>query len=69
MKSQARKGSVFFPNALHSSIPMVGLLVAAGAQVFDNVAVRRLVADNPSMIGYIDRSAIEHSVRPVLVLR
>jgi len=31
--------------------------------------VRRLVADNPSMIGYIDRAALDASVRPVLVLR
>lgn len=35
----------------------------------DSVAVRRLVAENPSMIGYIDRSALDASVRPVLVLR
>ena len=35
----------------------------------DNSAVRRMVADNPSMIGYIDRSALDASVRPVLVLR
>jgi ABC-type phosphate transport system substrate-binding protein len=38
-------------------------------EVPDSVAVRRLVADNPSMIGYINRSAIDPSVRPVLVLR
>lgn len=30
--------------------------------------VRRLVAENPSMIGYIERSALDASVRPVLVL-
>ena len=35
----------------------------------DSAAVRRLVADNPAMIGYIDRSALDGSVRPVLVLR
>jgi ABC-type phosphate transport system substrate-binding protein len=35
----------------------------------DNAAVRRLVAENPSMIGYIDRSALDASVRPVLTLR
>jgi ABC-type phosphate transport system substrate-binding protein len=34
----------------------------------DSAAVRRQVADNPSMIGYIDRSALDASVRPVLVL-
>ena len=35
----------------------------------DGTAVRRMVADNPSMIGYIDRAALDSSVRPVLVLR
>jgi len=31
-------------------------------------AVRKLVADNPTLIGYIERSAIDASVRPVLVV-
>lgn len=31
-------------------------------------AVRKLVADNPTLIGYIDRSALDSSVRPVLVV-
>lgn len=35
----------------------------------DSASVRRMVADNPSMIGYIDRSALDASVRAVLVLR
>jgi ABC-type phosphate transport system substrate-binding protein len=35
----------------------------------DSAAVRKLVADNPDMIGYIDRSALDVSVRPVLVVR
>lgn len=35
----------------------------------DNASVRRLVADNPAMIGYIDRAALDASVRPVMVLR
>jgi len=30
--------------------------------------VRKLVADNPTLIGYIDRSALDGSVRPVLVV-
>ncbi|WP_338760563.1 phosphate ABC transporter substrate-binding protein [Massilia sp. METH4] len=34
-----------------------------------NAAVRKLVADNPGMIGYIERSALDPSVRPVLVVR
>ncbi|MCA1246363.1 phosphate ABC transporter substrate-binding protein [Massilia sp. MS-15] len=38
-------------------------------ELSDNAAVRRLVAENPAMIGYIDRSALDASVRPVLVLR
>jgi ABC-type phosphate transport system substrate-binding protein len=32
-------------------------------------AVRKLVADNPSLIGYIDRSALDASVKPVLVIQ
>lgn len=34
----------------------------------DSVAVRKLVAEDPSLIGYIDRAALDASVRPVLVL-
>jgi ABC-type phosphate transport system substrate-binding protein len=34
-----------------------------------DAAVRRMVADNPSMIGYIERAALDPSVRPVLVLQ
>lgn len=34
-----------------------------------SAAVRKLVADTPGMIGYIERSALDASVRPVLVLR
>ncbi|WP_137173537.1 phosphate ABC transporter substrate-binding protein [Massilia sp. HP4] len=33
-----------------------------------DAAVRRLVAENPSMIGYIDRDALDASVRAVLAL-
>ena len=35
----------------------------------DSVAVRNAVAGNPSLIGYIDASALDASVRPVLWLR
>ncbi len=35
----------------------------------DSASVRRMVAANPSMIGYIERAALDASVRPVLVLR
>ncbi|MCE3263166.1 MAG: phosphate transporter substrate-binding protein [Pseudoduganella sp.] len=31
-------------------------------------AVRKLVADNPTLIGYIERGALDASVRPVMVL-
>lgn len=31
-------------------------------------AVRKQVADNPALIGYIERSALDASVRPVLVV-
>jgi len=34
----------------------------------NSAAVRKLVAENPSMIGYIERSALDASVRPVLVV-
>jgi ABC-type phosphate transport system substrate-binding protein len=34
----------------------------------DSAAVRRMVADNPSLIGYIERAALDPSVRPVLVV-
>jgi len=37
-------------------------------EALDDAGVRRLVAENPSMIGYIERSALDASVRPVLVL-
>jgi ABC-type phosphate transport system substrate-binding protein len=32
----------------------------------DSAAVRKMVADNPSLIGYIERGALDASVRPVL---
>jgi ABC-type phosphate transport system substrate-binding protein len=35
----------------------------------DSAAVRRRVAENPELIGYIERGALNASVRPVLVLR
>jgi ABC-type phosphate transport system substrate-binding protein len=33
-----------------------------------SAAIRKLVADNPALIGYIDRSALDASVKPVLIL-
>jgi len=38
-------------------------------EVAGNAAVKKLVADTPGLIGYIERSALDASVRPVLVLR
>jgi hypothetical protein len=35
----------------------------------NSAAVRRTVADNPDLIGYIDRAALDASVKPVQVLR
>lgn len=35
----------------------------------NSIAVRKMVADNPSMIGYIDRAAMDASVKAVLVTR
>jgi ABC-type phosphate transport system substrate-binding protein len=37
-------------------------------EVPDSAAVKKLVSDNPSLIGYIERSALDASVRPVLIL-
>jgi fructose-specific component phosphotransferase system IIB-like protein len=37
-------------------------------EVQGDAAVRRLVAANPSMIGYINRNALDESVRPVTTL-
>jgi ABC-type phosphate transport system substrate-binding protein len=34
----------------------------------NSATVRRMVADNPALIGYIDRSALDPTVRPVLVV-
>lgn len=34
----------------------------------NSAAVRKLVADNPAVIGYIDKSALDASVKPVLLL-
>lgn len=34
-----------------------------------NAGVKKLVAENPGLIGYIDRSALDATVRAVLVLR
>jgi ABC-type phosphate transport system substrate-binding protein len=38
-------------------------------EALDSVAVRRRVADNPELVGYIERGALDASVRPVLVVR
>jgi len=35
----------------------------------NSVAVRKMVAENPSMIGYIDRAALDPSVKAVMVTR
>ncbi|TFW26514.1 phosphate ABC transporter substrate-binding protein [Massilia arenosa] len=34
----------------------------------NSATVRRMVADNPNLIGYIDRAALDASVKPVLVV-
>jgi ABC-type phosphate transport system substrate-binding protein len=38
-------------------------------EVADDAAVRKLVAENPGMVGYIERSALDPTVRAVLVVR
>jgi ABC-type phosphate transport system substrate-binding protein len=39
------------------------------AEAPDSAAVRRRVAENPELIGYIERGALDASVRPVLMVR
>ena len=39
------------------------------AEAEDSAAVRRRVADNPDTVGYIERGALDASVRPVLVVQ
>ena len=39
------------------------------AEVADSAAVRRRVAENPDLVGYIDRSALDVSVRAVLTVQ
>jgi len=39
------------------------------AEAPDSAAVRRRVADNPDTVGYIERAALDPSVRPVLVVQ
>jgi ABC-type phosphate transport system substrate-binding protein len=38
-------------------------------ELASSAAVRKMVADNPAMIGYIDRAALDPSVKTVQVLR
>ncbi len=38
-------------------------------EVDNNLAMRKMVADNPGLIGYIDKSALDPSVKAVLVIR
>lgn len=38
-------------------------------EVAGNAAIKKLVADTPGLIGYIDSSALDASVRAVLVVR
>ena len=38
-------------------------------ELASSAAVRKMVADNPSMIGYIDRAALDASVKTVQVAR
>ena len=38
-------------------------------EVAGSAAIRRLVAENPALIGYIDKAALDPSVKAVLVVR
>jgi len=39
------------------------------AEVAGSDAMRKMIADNPGMIGYVERSALDASVRAVLIVR
>lgn len=38
-------------------------------EVDDSAAMRKLIADNPGLIGYVERTALDDSVRAVLIVR
>lgn len=38
-------------------------------EVGNSAAIRKMVADNPGLIGYIDKSALDASVKAVLLVR
>ncbi|MCU6501761.1 phosphate ABC transporter substrate-binding protein [Rugamonas sp. A1-17] len=38
-------------------------------ELANSIAVRKMVAENPAMIGYIDRAALDGSVKAVMVTR
>ena len=38
-------------------------------EVAGSAAIRKMVADNPALIGYIDKSALDPSVKTVLLVR
>ena len=38
-------------------------------EIGGSAAVRKMVADNPTLIGYIDKSALDASVKTVLLVR
>ena len=38
-------------------------------EVMSNAAIRKMVADNPALIGYIDKAALDPSVKTVLLVR
>lgn len=38
------------------------------AEVDGNAAMRRMIAENPGMIGYVERTALDPSVRAVLIV-
>jgi ABC-type phosphate transport system substrate-binding protein len=35
----------------------------------NSTAIRKLIADNPALIGYIEKSSLDSSVKPVLLIR
>jgi ABC-type phosphate transport system substrate-binding protein len=38
-------------------------------EVLDTIALKKMIADNPNLIGYIDKNAVDPSVKVVLTLQ
>lgn len=67
----------FYAKVAHKSAPLMKAhwtkMIFTGRghppkEVASSAAVRKMVADNPALIGYIEKAALDASVRPVLLV-